>query len=247
MDPPIFSSRNQFNQVLLGFPSPAAPTFIAWTPSPAPSAAVVPLSSLPNPSPNSAWGESPEVQTSAAATAPSPGKAKHGLEKSLIANAATIICLNLQWLQQSGKLMAYHFVDPAPFMPRGCSRVQVAGRKPMTWAVIEGLHGRNSDVAIATIEPTPDKQVSFASIREVLDDFLRTHRQAGLEVFNHVCMVQGFKSPAIASAISGSACFMIGTFWFRRALTSMESTEFLSNLTIKVGTIRILLWTMKFG
>ena len=54
--------------------------------------------------------------------------------------------------------------------------MEVSGRKAMTRAVIGGLRGRNSDVAITTIQPLPQEQISFASIRELLDDFLRNHR-----------------------------------------------------------------------
>jgi hypothetical protein len=46
----------------------------------------------------------------------------------------------------------------------------------MSRAVIGGLRGQNNDVAIATIEPLPAEQVSFTSIRELLDEFLRNHR-----------------------------------------------------------------------
>lgn len=76
--------------------------------------------------------------------------------------------------------MAYHFIDPAPFMPRGYARVHVEGIKPTSRAAIGGMRGRNSDVAITTIEPLPVGQVSFASIQELLDDFMRNHRQAGV-------------------------------------------------------------------
>lgn len=46
----------------------------------------------------------------------------------------------------------------------------------MTRAVLGGRRGWHSDVAIAMIEPLPGEQVSFTSIRDVLDDFLRNHR-----------------------------------------------------------------------
>ena len=75
--------------------------------------------------------------------------------------------------------MAYHFVDPTPFLPRGCNRVHVEGRKPMTRAVLGKARRSNSDLAIAIIHPLPALQVSFTSIRELLDDFLRNHRQVG--------------------------------------------------------------------
>ena len=64
------------------------------------------------------------------------------------------------WIALSGEIMTYHFVDPRPFMPRGCHKVEVPSRKAMSRAV-KGLRGRNSDVAIVTIEPMPAEQVSL--------------------------------------------------------------------------------------
>nr|TKW37951.1 hypothetical protein SEVIR_1G083000v2 [Setaria viridis] len=72
--------------------------------------------------------------------------------------------------------MAYKFVNPAPFMPRGCQRQMVGFRKPMSRVVLGGARRNQSDVAIAKIEPLPQFQVSFQSIRELLDDFLRNHK-----------------------------------------------------------------------
>lgn len=37
----------------------------------------------------------------------------------------------------------------------------------------------NSDLAIVTIDPVPNHQVSFNGIRNVLDDFLRDHMRIG--------------------------------------------------------------------
>jgi len=72
--------------------------------------------------------------------------------------------------------MAYRFIDPMPFLPRLCTRIHVEGRKTMSRAVLGAPRRHNSDLAIFTIEPLPDAQVSFQSIREVLDDFLRNHK-----------------------------------------------------------------------
>ena len=69
--------------------------------------------------------------------------------------------------------MAFRFVDPSPFMPRGFQHVQIEGRKLMSRVVMGPPHAWNSDLAIATIEPLPEQQVSFAAIRNVLEDFLR--------------------------------------------------------------------------
>ena len=75
--------------------------------------------------------------------------------------------------------MAFRFVDPASFMPRGCTRVAVNGRKLMSRAVLGGLRGRNSDVAIVTVDPLPKEHVSFTSIRDLVNDFLSNHQRVG--------------------------------------------------------------------
>lgn len=84
-------------------------------------------------------------------------------------------------LQESSPLpnsiMAYKFVDPAPFMPRGCHRQLVGFRKSMPRVVLGGPCRNNNDVAITSIEPLPNQQVSFQSIRELLDDFMRNRRR----------------------------------------------------------------------
>ena len=77
-------------------------------------------------------------------------------------------------------------------MPRGCNRVEVSGRKAMTRAVIGGLRGRNSDVSIATIQPLPEEHISFASIKELLDDFLRNHRRVGVRMIQPCPYGQAF-------------------------------------------------------
>ncbi|CAN6342947.1 unnamed protein product [Urochloa humidicola] len=72
--------------------------------------------------------------------------------------------------------MSYRLVDPAPFMPPGAQRLMIPNRKVMTRAVIGGLRGRNGDLAIATIEPLPDGEITLDSVKDVLDDFLRNRQ-----------------------------------------------------------------------
>jgi hypothetical protein len=71
--------------------------------------------------------------------------------------------------------MAYQFVDPAPFIPRGFQRVVVPNRKAMSRVILGRPAKRNPDVAIVTINPLPQHQVAFNNIRDVLHDFLRNH------------------------------------------------------------------------
>lgn len=51
----------------------------------------------------------------------------------------------------------------------------------MTRVVLGEPCRRNCDVAIATIEPLLDQQVSFQSIRKLPDDFLRNRRRVGFD------------------------------------------------------------------
>ncbi|KAG2571336.1 hypothetical protein PVAP13_7KG009600 [Panicum virgatum] len=88
--------------------------------------------------------------------------------------------------------MAFHFVDPMPFLPRGSNRVHVEGRKPMTQAILGGARRSNNDFAIAIIEPLPELQVSFTSIRELLDDFLCNHRQVGFRTIQPCPLGQAY-------------------------------------------------------
>lgn len=51
----------------------------------------------------------------------------------------------------------------------------VPGRRAMTRAILGRQPRRNTDLAIAIIQPMPNQEVSFTGIRNVLDDFLREH------------------------------------------------------------------------
>jgi hypothetical protein len=71
--------------------------------------------------------------------------------------------------------MAFQFVDPAPFIPRGFQRVIVPNRKAMSKVLLGRPTKRNPDVAIVTTNPLPQHQVAFNNIRDVLHDFLHNH------------------------------------------------------------------------
>lgn len=70
-------------------------------------------------------------------------------------------------------------MDPEPFMPRGFTRVMVDGRRAISRAIMGRQPRLNSDLAIATIDPVPNHQVSFTGIMNVLDDFLMEHLRVG--------------------------------------------------------------------
>jgi hypothetical protein len=50
--------------------------------------------------------------------------------------------------------------DPAPFIPHGLNRINVQARKPMERVVLMHPRAKNLDLAIATIHPMPEQQVS---------------------------------------------------------------------------------------
>ena len=60
----------------------------------------------------------------------------------------------------------------------------------MSCAVIGGLRGRNSDVAIVSIEPLPAEEVCFTSIRDMIEDFWLIIGGLVLELFSLVLMAR---------------------------------------------------------
>jgi hypothetical protein len=75
--------------------------------------------------------------------------------------------------------MAYQFVDPTPFIPRGFQRVVVPNCKAMSRVILGRPARRNPDVVIVTINPLPQHQVAFNTIRDVLHEFLHDHARVG--------------------------------------------------------------------
>jgi len=68
--------------------------------------------------------------------------------------------------------MAYFHADPAPFIPEGLHQIDVQARKPMERVVLMRPHAKHRDLAIVSIDPIPEQQVTFQAIREVVSDFL---------------------------------------------------------------------------
>lgn len=76
--------------------------------------------------------------------------------------------------------MAFRLVDPTPFMPRGAQRQVVQGRPMMRRVVVGHVAQRNSDLAIAVLNPMlVDQEVAFWDIRNIIEDFLRNHVDVG--------------------------------------------------------------------
>jgi hypothetical protein len=71
--------------------------------------------------------------------------------------------------------MAFHFVDPRPFLPQGAQRVMVEGRPLMQRVVTGRIQKQHNDLAIATFNPLPQEQFDFDAIRGILINFLNQH------------------------------------------------------------------------
>lgn len=65
-------------------------------------------------------------------------------------------------------VMAYRFVDPAPFMPQWGQRMMILGHPAMHMVVTGRIQRRHNDVAIAFFHPLPPNQMNFEDIRETL-------------------------------------------------------------------------------
>jgi len=68
--------------------------------------------------------------------------------------------------------MAYFRADPAPFIPEGLHQIDVQARKPMERVVLMRPRAKHHALAIVSIDPMPEQQVTFQVIREVVSDFM---------------------------------------------------------------------------
>jgi hypothetical protein len=75
--------------------------------------------------------------------------------------------------------MAFNFVDPTPFIPRGFNRAMIPNRKMMSRVILGRPASCNTDATITTIHPMPHHQVPFNAIRDVLHEFLRDRARVG--------------------------------------------------------------------
>lgn len=75
--------------------------------------------------------------------------------------------------------MAYHFIDPTPFLPHGTQHQMINGRPLMRCVVAGHVPQRNNDLVIATFNPMLQGQIDFVDICNVLHDFLRNHARVG--------------------------------------------------------------------
>jgi hypothetical protein len=75
--------------------------------------------------------------------------------------------------------------------------VLIEGRKLMLRVVMGPPNARNSDLAITTIEPIPDHQVSFVGIRNVLEKFLRDEKGIGFQSIQPCPFGQAYVSSTI--------------------------------------------------
>jgi hypothetical protein len=68
--------------------------------------------------------------------------------------------------------MAFRRADPRPFIPRGLNQIEVHNRKPMERVVLMKPRQKHQNLAIVSIDPMPEHQVTFNAIRDVVSDFL---------------------------------------------------------------------------
>lgn len=187
LDPPAFASFGEFCAKYLHFPpSDLSASTVSWNSRPTPQAPPPPTS-VPlrrSSAPPVVSDAAPELfasfgeWVSAHSGSPPPAsvEVQWNLDQPPVRTVAEQFSIGGFDLDSR---MAYHFVDPSPFMPPGGQRVMIPNRKVMTRVVLGRPRRNNSDVAIVTIAPFPEHQVSFSGIRDVLDDFLRNHKRVG--------------------------------------------------------------------
>jgi hypothetical protein len=73
--------------------------------------------------------------------------------------------------------MAYRRVDPEPFLPPGFSALVVLHREVMARSVTRRLPPLHEDWAIINIQPSPDHEVTFPAVRDVVREYLVEHRR----------------------------------------------------------------------
>ena len=132
---PVFNSFGQFCQKFLGDSSAAASSSILWSLAPEPSLLrcvaepVIP----PNQTPSTIRIDRSEAPLEAGTSCQSvwwKSRVPPESRKSSSVEGATVPPSNPSSSALLGETMAFHFVDPRPFMPRGSTRVEVPSRKP---------------------------------------------------------------------------------------------------------------------
>lgn len=88
--------------------------------------------------------------------------------------------------------MANFPFDPLPFLPFGYQPLQVEGRPARVRVVCGHIHRKNENLAMATIIPMPAGEVHFANVREILSEFLTTHKRLGFQKISKCPLGQAF-------------------------------------------------------
>lgn len=88
--------------------------------------------------------------------------------------------------------MAYQRVNPAVFVPHGLAPIEVQGRRVMSRLVVLRPRAKNQDLAIVSIEPLPEHQVTFNAIRGVVTDFLNQEARVVFTEILPTHLGQGF-------------------------------------------------------
>jgi hypothetical protein len=76
--------------------------------------------------------------------------------------------------------MAYRRVDPEPFLPPCFSASVVLHREVMARLVTRRLPPMHKDWAIINIQPLPEHEVIFPTVRDVVREYLVEHRRLGV-------------------------------------------------------------------
>lgn len=73
--------------------------------------------------------------------------------------------------------MAYQRADPRPFIPEGFHWEDMSDREFMCWAVAPmRTLATNEDLAIVTFDPLPGNVLNFATVRDIVREFLIQRR-----------------------------------------------------------------------
>jgi hypothetical protein len=76
--------------------------------------------------------------------------------------------------------MAYRRVDPEPFLPPGFSVSVVLHREIMARSVTRRLPPLHEDWSIISIQPLPNHEITFPTVRDVVREYLVEHRRLGV-------------------------------------------------------------------
>jgi hypothetical protein len=96
-------------------------------------------------------------------------------KKTLSASPLLEHCCPLRLDQSPDSSMAYHRVDPTPFLPQGFVAEHIQHREIMVRTVTRIQPSVHEDWGIVRIQPLPDQALNFANIADLVRDYLVEH------------------------------------------------------------------------